>query len=40
MTAAHDAHGYTLAEIAAVAGLHYSSVSRIIAAWRDKGNAR
>ena len=34
MTMAHDDHGYTLAEIAAEAGLHYSSISKIIATWR------
>ena len=40
MTAAHDTHGYTLAEIAAAGGLHYASVSRIIKARRQDGNAR
>lgn len=39
MTAAHDTHGYTLAEIAAVAGLHYVTVSKIIKAWRSGDNA-
>ena len=38
MTAAHDRHGYTLAEIAAAANLHYSSVSKIITAWRENSN--
>jgi len=40
MTAAHDTHGYTLAEIAAVAGLHYATISKIIKAWRSGGNAK
>ncbi len=40
MTAAHDTHGYTLAEIAAAVGLHYASVSRIIKARRQDDNAR
>ena len=40
MTAAHDTHGYTLAEIAAAVGLHYASVSRIIKARRQDENAR
>jgi putative transposase len=38
MTEAHD-HGYTLTEIAGAAGLHYSSVSKIIKAWRERGNS-
>lgn len=40
MTAAYDAHGYTLAEIAASVHLHYSSVSKIIKAWRKGGNSQ
>jgi len=40
MTAAHDSHSYTLAEIAATVGLHYASVSRIIKARREDDNAR
>lgn len=40
ITAAHDTHGYTLAEIAATVGLHYASVSRIIKARREDDNAR
>ncbi len=40
MTAAHDTLGYTLAEIAAVAGLHYATVSKIIKTWRNGGNAK
>ncbi len=40
MTAAHDTHGYTLAEIAAAVGLHYASVRRIIKARRQDENAR
>ena len=40
MTAAHDTHGYTLAEIAAAVGLHYASVSRIIKARRQDENAK
>lgn len=39
MRAAHARHGYTLAEIAAEASLHYSSVSRIIKAWREKSES-
>jgi len=33
---AYRAHGYTLAEIAAAADLHYSSISKIIKAWEEK----
>ncbi len=40
MTESHDTHGYTLAEIAAEAGLHYATVSRIIKAWQDEGRAK
>ena len=40
MTAAHDTHGYMLAEIAAAVGPHYASVSRIIKARRQDENAR
>ncbi len=36
MAAAHRQHGYTLAEIAAEAGFHYSHVSRIITAIASK----
>lgn len=36
MTLAHDRHGYTLAEIGAEAGLHYSSISKIISTWRQR----
>lgn len=36
MTVAHDRHGYTLAEIGAAAGLHYSSISKIISNWRRR----
>ena len=39
MTNAHD-HGYTLNEIANTAGLHYSSISKIIKVWRDRNNAK
>ena len=35
MMVAHDGHGYTLGEIAAEVGLHYSSVSKIVKAWRE-----
>jgi putative transposase len=38
MTLAHDRHGYTLAEIGAAAGLHYSSISKIISNWRGRGH--
>lgn len=37
MTMAHDRHDYTLGEIGAAAGLHYSSVSKIIKKWRERG---
>ena len=40
MAVACDEHGYTLAEIAAEAGLHYSSVSKIVKAWREGRKAR
>ena len=33
MTRASRAHGYSLKEIASAAGLHYSTVSRIIKGW-------
>jgi putative transposase len=36
MTVAHDRHGYTLAEIGSTAGLHYSSISKIISTWRRR----
>lgn len=36
MTVAHDRHGYTLAEIGAATGLHYSSISKIISTWRRR----
>ena len=35
MTAAYREHGYLLTEIAAYAGLHYSSISKIIKAWAE-----
>lgn len=40
MTAAYREHGYLLTEIAACAGLHYSSVSKIIKAWEEEKNSR
>jgi hypothetical protein len=40
MTAAYREHGYLLTEIAAHAGLHYSSISKIIKAWAEAGNSR
>ncbi len=39
MARAHRDHGYTLGQIAAEAGLHYATVSRIIKAWEDKRHA-
>ena len=40
MTTAYRDHGYTMAEIAAAAGLHHSSVSKIIKAHAKKRNSR
>ena len=40
MTTAYREHGYLLTEIAACAGLHYSSVSKIIKAWEEEKNSR
>lgn len=40
MTAAYRAHGYLMTEIAAYAGLHYSSISKIIKAWEKGKNSR
>jgi len=34
MTEAYKEHGYTMAEIAKYAGVHYSLVSKIIKNWR------
>ena len=39
MTAANRDHGYTMAQIAAAAGLHYSSVSKIITATERTENS-
>lgn len=39
MARAYRDHGYTMREIAIHAGLHYSSVSRIIMAWEAGRNA-
>ena len=39
MARAHRDHGYTLRQIAAEAGLHYATVSRIIKAWEDGRHA-
>jgi len=38
--AAYREHGYLLTEIAACAGLHYSSISKIIKAWEEGKNSR
>jgi len=40
MSAAYRDHGYTMTEIAAAAGLHYSSVSKIIKAQEAVANLR
>ena len=39
MTAATRDHGYTMAQVAAAAGLHYSSVSKIIKATEQTENS-
>ncbi|MAE44342.1 MAG: hypothetical protein CMF63_05060 [Magnetovibrio sp.] len=39
MTAAYREDGYLLTEIAAQAGLHYSSISKIIKAWEEGENS-
>jgi putative transposase len=39
MAQAFGAYGYTLSEIAAMEGLHYSRVSRIIKRWKDHGGS-
>ena len=39
MTAAYRDHGYTMVQIAAAAGLHYSSVSKIIRAYERTENS-
>ena len=39
MTEAYRQHGYTMREIAAAAGLHYSSVSKIIKQWEQRANS-
>ncbi len=40
MARAFREHGYTLAEIAADAGLHYSTVSKIIKGWKPQPNSK
>ncbi len=40
MARAYRDHGYTLRQIAAEAGLHYGSVSKIIKAWEGRAHAR
>jgi hypothetical protein len=40
MAAACREHGYTMSEIATHAGLHYSSVSKIIKAWEQARNSQ
>ncbi len=39
MTRAYREHGYTMREIAAAAGLHYSSVSKLIKQWEQRPNS-
>jgi hypothetical protein len=36
----HREHDYLLTEIAAHAGLHYSSISKFIKAWEERKNSR
>ena len=40
MTAACRERGYLTTEIAAHAGLHYSSISKIIEAWEEEENSQ
>ena len=40
MSAAYREHGYLLSEIGAHAGLHYSSISKIIKAWEEGVNSQ
>ncbi len=40
MATACRLHGYTMSEVAAEAGLHYSSVSKVIKAWEAEKNSQ
>lgn len=39
MTRAYREHGYTMRRIAAAAGLHYSSISKIVKDWEERSNS-